>query len=455
MAVYYDKELPSTSVIIIFTNEAWSPLIRTIWSVLNRSPEHLIHEIILVDDFSDKPHLKGKLERYISTKLPPKVKLMRLRKREGLIRARLEGARAATGEVMLYLDSHCECNEGWLEPLLARIKENPKAFVVPIIDVIDDKTLEYYHGNGNYFQVGGFTWSGHFTWVDISQSELTRRGSPISPTRSPTMAGGLFAVSRETFWELGSYDPEMDVWGGENLEMSFRVWQCGGVLETIPCSRVGHIFRSFHPYTFPGNKDTHGINTARTVEVWMDDYKRLFFMNRPDLANTDVGDMSARMQFKENKQCKPFKRYLDNIYPQKFILDSTEHVFAYGRLRNEPSGLCVDTLQHDDKDTYNVGIYACHQYVTSSQFFSFSREFQLRREDSCAVLGEDIVRMIPCVKGDENQQWIHTKQGRLIHKLTNKCLDAGNGENMDDLRAGPCKASTSSQIWFFDIYHEV
>ena len=36
---------------------------------------------------------------------------------------------------------------------LFRIKENPKAFVVPIIDVIDDKTLEYYHGNGNYFQV--------------------------------------------------------------------------------------------------------------------------------------------------------------------------------------------------------------------------------------------------------------------------------------------------------------
>ena len=61
-------------------------------------------------------------------------------------------------------------------------------------------------------------------------------------------------------------------------------------------------------------------------------------MNRPDLANTDVGDMTARMKFKENKQCKPFKWYLDNIYPQKFILDSTEHVFAYGRLRNEPSG---------------------------------------------------------------------------------------------------------------------
>ena len=35
--------------------------------------------------------------------------------------------------------------------------------------------------------------------------------------------------------------------------------------------------------SFFSPKDTHGINTARTVEVWMDDYKRLYYMHRQDL----------------------------------------------------------------------------------------------------------------------------------------------------------------------------
>lgn len=45
----------------------------------------------------------------------------------------------------------------------------------------------------------------------------------VRPIISPTMAGGLFAIYRQYFNYIGKYDPGMNIWGGENLELSFRV----------------------------------------------------------------------------------------------------------------------------------------------------------------------------------------------------------------------------------------
>ena len=53
---------------------------------------------------------------------------------------------------------------------------------------------------------------------------------------------------------------------------------CGGKLEIVPCSRVGHVFRSSVPYTFPSDRRRTVLrNLARAARVWMDDYSRFFF----------------------------------------------------------------------------------------------------------------------------------------------------------------------------------
>ncbi|THD23572.1 Polypeptide N-acetylgalactosaminyltransferase [Fasciola hepatica] len=376
-AQQFRSDLPKTAVIICFHNEAWSTLLRSVHSVIDTSPPGLIAEIILVDDFSDFDFLKEPLENYM--KQLGIVKIVRTNVRTGLIRARLVGAHASTAEVLTFLDSHIECTPGWLEPLLDRIKSNYTNVVTPVIEIINTEDFSMGITRSKDVQVGGFGWGLTFTWHMPPSRDRDRPGAPYSPIRSPTMAGGLFSIHRDFFKLLGEYDAGMEVWGGENLELSFKTWMCGGTLETVVCSHIGHLFRSRSPYKWVSNfTNPLRRNSIRLAEVWMDDY-RGFYYEQFNNELGDFGNVSDRKAIREKLKCHDFQWYLDNVYPELFL---PSRALASGDIESYSDSVCLDAPT-DAKDQSNVvRTLRCHRQ-RGNQFWLLSEAGEIRRDDRC------------------------------------------------------------------------
>ncbi|XP_073899954.1 polypeptide N-acetylgalactosaminyltransferase 15 isoform X4 [Castor canadensis] len=272
-----EDSLPTASVILCFHDEAWSTLLRTVHSILDTAPRALLKELILVDDFSQQGQLKSALSEYVARL--EGVKLLRNSNRLGAIRARMLGAARATGDVLVFMDAHCECHPGWLEPLLSRIAGDRSRVVSPVIDVIDWKTSQYHPAKEP--QRGVLDWKLEFHWEPLPEREKKVRQSSISPIRSPVAPGEVVAMDRHYFQNTGAYDPLMSLQGGENLELSFKAWLCGGSIEILPCSRVGHLYPR-QDTRAPLDQEATLQNKVRIAETWLGSFKETFYRHSPE-----------------------------------------------------------------------------------------------------------------------------------------------------------------------------
>ncbi|XP_041947393.1 polypeptide N-acetylgalactosaminyltransferase 10 isoform X3 [Alosa sapidissima] len=451
----YSEKLPNTSVVIPFHNEGWSSLLRTVHSILNRSPPQLIAEIILVDDFSDKEHLKSSLEDYMARL--PKVRILRTKKREGLIRTRLLGAAAAKGEVLTFLDSHCEANVNWLPPLLDRIAQNRKTIVCPMIDVIDHDNFGYETQAGDAMR-GAFDWEMYYKRIPIP-SKL-QNSDTSEPFESPVMAGGLFAVDRKWFWELGGYDTGLEIWGGEQYEISFKVWMCGGRMEDIPCSRVGHIYRKYVPYKVPGGVSL-AKNLKRVAEVWMDEYAEYIYQRRPEYRHLSPGDTTAQKELRSRLHCKNFKWFMTEV-----AWDLALHyppveppAAAWGQLKNVGSGLCMETKHFASGSPVHLEVCGKghgDSSWTHGQVFTFGWREDIRVGDPLhtkkvcfdAISHNSPVTLYDCHGMKGNQHWRYRKDKSLYHPISNSCVESNAAEKRVFMNT--CDPLAPSQHWQFE-----
>ena len=71
--------------------------------------------------------------------------------------------------MLLFLDSHCEVNVGWLEPLLFAVQKDPHTVSVPLMDIVNADTF-FYEVSG--LVKGGFNWGMHYQWDPLSDDEM-------------------------------------------------------------------------------------------------------------------------------------------------------------------------------------------------------------------------------------------------------------------------------------------
>ncbi|XP_053487402.1 probable polypeptide N-acetylgalactosaminyltransferase 8 [Ictalurus furcatus] len=426
----YPEQLPSLSVVLIYLNEALSILKRAIHSIIHRTPAHLLKEIILVDDHSTNEDLRGSFDFYIASTLKqhPQLKILRVRhdRQMGLAHARVSGWTAASADVVAILDAHIEVNVQWAEPLLAQIKADRTVIVSPVFDKVNYYDLEVVR----YMPAAhAFDWSLWCMYESFSPEWYTHNDASI-PGKSPSVMGILVA-DRAFLGEIGSLDAGMEVYGGENVELGIRVWTCGGSIEVVPCSKIAHIERAHKPYMLDLS---HAMkrNALRVADIWMDEYKyhvniawNLPFKDH----GIDIGDTSERKKLREKLGCKPFKWYLENVYPK---LDNWINLVGYGGMKNLDALLCLD--QGPIPGHVPVA-YACHYYSSQHTFYQESSKFYIGgiqshkyNDNRCLVdpgTG-NVPGLYPCKEAlmrNMGIYWDFKQGGELHNRVTNRCLE--------------------------------
>ncbi|CAL8072159.1 unnamed protein product [Orchesella dallaii] len=437
----YSKDLPTASIIIAFHNEAKSTLLRTLYSILERSDEDLMKEILLVNDFSSEENFDT---TWLENVLPnDKIRIINTLQKEGVARARTLGAMNAKSSIIIFLDSHVEVTEGWLEPLLHRIALFEKAIVAPSIEVIDANTFRFKASTSNATKTGIFDWS-----LEVKRKS-TRISSPGAPVQSAVIPFGMFAIHNAFFKSLGYFDTEFTKWGGEALELSFKAWMCGGRIEVNPCSHVGHVFKGEQP---DEHKTSMKENLRRVAVNWLGEHAP-FYYEMASLSDDDINREigSKQSQIKLNLKCQPFSWYLENIAPEVFNPDLS---VGEGEIRSAAFGsyFCIDASSGSDAVNIRAGIWPCHQ-LGGNQYWHYSSLGELRRLELCLDYSStSTVIMYYCNRHSKTQKWLYDHNAQqLYHPSTSTCLTINA---YSELALEACNSAAPTQKWTFGSLNE-
>ena len=246
--------------VIIPTHNEGEELLATVNSVVNSLRCCYRHrtavEIIVFDDRCDD----GSVQELERTKLSVPLTIIQDTGGWGLVYAKRMGAEKATGDMLVFLDSHSRAGERWLHHLEAGMQAagGPDAGLY-------GPTMHSLHKWDAYEQ--GKTWP---------KSDMQGAFLPAVPFDSPPreamyVCGNNQAISLQLYNAVGGFDPHLrPPWGVEDEEICLRLWRYGYKCQIIPSWHMSSLYRDDKGFPYPIKGDHVAYNRLRMAALHLD-----------------------------------------------------------------------------------------------------------------------------------------------------------------------------------------
>lgn len=217
-------------------------------------------------------------------------------------------------------------------------------------------------------------------------------------------------------------------------------------METMPCSNIGHIYREFNRFGVDpqlGGVDIGAVldrNDARVAEIWMDEYKQLYY-NYRGKPSGDLANLGPRQDLRRNLQCRPFRWFLENICRDMYIPDLKPR---YGTL-SVKGQQCLDGKGRAEGAASVVKCNgAASQRFTMTSLGYLQLAAHVEHQLICVRI--EVLTQLPCV---DALRWEPRPSGELRSlDRPGLCLARGHSGEAFQLKLQTCTPS-SGQKWVF------
>ncbi|EDV52151.2 putative polypeptide N-acetylgalactosaminyltransferase 11 [Drosophila erecta] len=434
---YSSEKRLTVSIVIASQQEHPHTLLRAIYSVIAQTPPALLKEIVLVHD----GHGDIDLIQHIHQKLPIVIQL-EMETLKGIIQGRLTGARIATGDVLVFLNGHMEVTKGWLPPLLEPMLSNNQTVTEPIVDAISTESFAYQKLLEP--EQMAFDWQLDHIFLPLDQHSWNNLPKPYP---SSQLEGRVFAIDRSWFWKLGGWDEALQDYGGDALELSLKAWQCGGLILTVPCSRVGVIYKrdELEAQMAPNRNPSLQVqkNFKRVVDVWFDEYKLHFYRYNPRLRNLTSESLDKPRDLRRRLNCKSFGWYRSQVAPQ------IRNHYLHAALSSYGVGKIMPFVAPHFCLSIKAGFPVIRQCnSTNFEDWTLTSRCQLKHGNMCLDVDyKNNVRTTKCSKKVPKNPWHYNYQHSSFVSNGNKCLQIDVSKVR--LIVSACDSDVTAQRWMF------